>query len=198
MIQEHRIAVGFLAFVLALAAGCGADESPQVPPEPAKPVIAPEIQAVVQASLGSEGEVALQGDLAQNGAEELFLIDRVQKTLHGVPPGLYVTRAVVLQKAGEKWTEVFRCDTHLKNGSGFLGGTPILPVNGWRLQYDQDPKHGLEMFFAPIQLEGATRPPTIGVRWNPAVKRYQSLDRNFEQFLSELPSLEVPESKLVR
>ena len=36
----------------------------------------------------------------------------------------------------------------------------------------------------------------IEVRWNAKVKRYQSLDRNFENFLGELPSLETPESQI--
>ena len=36
----------------------------------------------------------------------------------------------------------------------------------------------------------------VEVRWNAKVKRYQSMDRNFENFLYELPALETPESQV--
>jgi hypothetical protein len=39
---------------------------------------------------------------------------------------------------------------------------------------------------------------TLGVRWNPNVKRYQSLDRTFEQFQGEVPALETPQSQISR
>jgi hypothetical protein len=41
---------------------------------------------------------------------------------------------------------------------------------------------------------GKTLP--IAVRWNPATKRYQSMDLNYEHFLTEAPSLESPRSML--
>jgi hypothetical protein len=36
----------------------------------------------------------------------------------------------------------------------------------------------------------------IGVRWNPKTKRYQSLDRTYEQFLLESPTLSNARSQL--
>jgi len=36
----------------------------------------------------------------------------------------------------------------------------------------------------------------IAVRWNPKTKRYQSLDRSYQQFLVESPSLSNARSRL--
>jgi hypothetical protein len=36
----------------------------------------------------------------------------------------------------------------------------------------------------------------IGIGWNPATKRYQSLDLTYEHFLMEKPSLDTPRSVL--
>ena len=41
-------------------------------------------------------------------------------------------------------------------------------------------------------------PPRIGVRWNPKLKRYQSLDRFYNNFLGERASLEAPRVNLTR
>jgi hypothetical protein len=104
---------------------------------------------------------------------------------------------VILQNEGTSWKQIFLCDEHLKNTKGFLGGTPLAPVNGWRLQYEQHDQ-GLEMYFTPLvspKGEGGHVLP-VGIRWNPKIKRYQSLDRTFENFLGELPSLETPESQI--
>jgi len=84
----------------------------------------------------------------------------------------------------------------LKNPNGFLGATPIAPVAGWRLQYEQSAEKGLVMYFTPLVMAGSGHIPTIGVRWNSNVQRYQSLDRNFEQFLGEVPMLERINSRL--
>ena len=42
------------------------------------------------------------------------------------------------------------CDEHLKNAKGFLGLTPLSPVAGWRIQYEQDPVRGLQLYFTPV------------------------------------------------
>jgi hypothetical protein len=36
----------------------------------------------------------------------------------------------------------------------------------------------------------------VEVRWNAKAKRFQSMDRTFENFLGELPALETPESQV--
>src|SRR2546422_664804 len=112
------------------------------------------------------------------------------KTPASADPGILVTRAALAENNGGKWMEVFRCDEHLKNPSGFLGGTPITPVTGWRLQYQQNAERGLQLYFTPLESPGGGHIPTIGVRWNPKVKRHHALDRNLHRFLSEVPTLD--------
>ena len=138
--------------------------------------------------LGSESEVILSGDLAHNGHIQLLVINRLPKMPKNVVPGLLVSRAAIIEKDGSDWREIFLADEHLKNSDGFLAGTPLSPVTDWRLHYEQQPT-GLAMYFTPLQQPGGERPETIEVRWNPAAKRYQSLDRDFKHFLREAPSL---------
>ena len=38
--------------------------------------------------------------------------------------------------------------------------------------------------------------PTFEVRWNKSAKRYQLFEQSHERYLSEVPSLETPESIL--
>jgi len=162
-------------------------DAPAKPPTPAAP---PEMESVAQSVLGSAAEVLVFGDLAHTGREQVLVVNRLAKTPPGQVPGLLVTRVVVAEKDNGKWKEVLRGDEHLKNSNGFLGGTPIAPVTGWRLQYEQSADKGLVMYFTPLGMSGSEHIPTIGVRWNRDGKRYQSLGRNFEQFLGEVPTLE--------
>lgn len=183
----------------AFLASCG--ETPQKPAEeatskPAEPAIPPDVQAGAEALLGSETQVLLFGDLAKNGKEQFLAANVVPKTPKDTIPGTVVTRAVIAEKEGDKWTELFRCDEHLKNAKGYLGLTPLEPVTGWRLQYEQDPQKGLALYLTPVRgLEDRHVLP-IGVRWNPETKRYQSLDRSYEHFLLEAPSISDARSRL--
>jgi hypothetical protein len=52
------------------------------------------------------------------------------------------------------------------------------------------------MYFTPIKAGSNEKTLPIAVLWNPAVKRYQSLDLHYEKFLSEAPSLDSPRSSL--
>ncbi len=184
------------AFAAAcLLAGCGQQgPAPKAAAEaeakPATPAVPPELADVAQTLLGSETDVLVFGDLAKNGKQQILAVNRVRKTPEGVAPGTLVTRAVVAENENGKWTELLRCDEYLKNPKGYLALTPLDPVTGWRLQYEQDGAKGLVLYFTPLQMKGATHIQPIGVRWNPATKRYQSLDRSFENFLLEVPSLE--------
>jgi hypothetical protein len=85
-----------------------------------------------------------------------------------------------------------------------LGGAPSARVSGWQLEYGQDATKGFEMRFTPengsaseqeLAVSGKTG-STVEVRWNPASKRYQSLDRSHSRFLAELPALEAGPSFL--
>ena len=173
-----------------------APPKPAEPAKPAAPAIPAEIQGVAESVLGTGAEVLVFGDLARTGTQQVLAINRLPKTPTGAAPGTLLTRAVIAENNGGKWKEVFRCDEHLKNPNGFLGGTPIVPVTGWRLQYEQGPQKGLMLYFRPLELAGSSHPLMIGIGWNPKVKRYQSLDRNFEHFLGESPSLEKYNSTL--
>ncbi len=189
----RTIAVTLFFCTLALLVACSQPAPPQLaaaPPNLGVPAAPPEITSVAQSMLGSEAEVLVFGDLAHTGRQQVLAINRLAKTPASADPGILVTRAALAENNGGKWMEVFRCDEHLKNPSGFLGGTPIPPVTGWRLQYQQNAERGLQLYFTPLESPGAGHIPTIGVRWNPKVKRYQSLDRNLDRFLSEVPTLD--------
>ncbi|MDE3137038.1 MAG: hypothetical protein KGL59_10725 [Acidobacteriota bacterium] len=175
---------------MLLLTGAACSSAPTSAPNVAKsaPAVPPEYQAAAQSVLGDESEVLLSGDLAHNGHIQLLIVNRLLKMPKNVVPGLFVSRAAIVEKDTGDWHEIFLADEHLKNSDGFLAGTPLTPVTDWRLHYEQQPT-GLAMYFTPLQQPGTERPVTIEVRWNPAAKRYQSLDRDFKHFLHETPSL---------
>jgi hypothetical protein len=193
------VVVGLLAMACASCAGSSPSppaETEAAPPVPTAPAIPADIQAAADASLGSDTDVLAFGDLAKNGHRQVLAVNRVKGNQQMAAAGTLVSRVAVIENDGAAWKEVFRCDEHLKNTEGFLGGTPLSPVNGWRLQYEQNAQKGLQMYFTPIAKPAGGYIQTIGVRWNLQVKRYQSLDRTYEHFLGEVPTLETPESQL--
>ena len=202
------------ALVIAVAAfllvGCKSAQ-PTTPTEAAAPPSAPavpESQQIAEAVLGRQAEIIAHGDLARNGSEQLLVVNRFDSTARGkVQPAqssaIFVTRAVIVEKNDGKWTELLRCDEHLKNTRGYLTGAPAAPVTGWRLVVNPDTDQGLELQFAPAEAsEDASASNTnaggrtISVRWNTKTKRYQSLDQSHKGFLGELPTLETPQSIL--
>lgn len=191
--KMKRVSQMAVAFALLLAAGCGQSPPAQPPvvqkaPEPQTPA---DIQEAMAAVLGAESEVLVFGDLARTGKVQALGVNRLKTTPKDVSPtGVLFTRAAIVEKNGDKWKEVFRCDEHLKNPSGYLGGTPVAPVAGWRLMHEESAEKGLVMYFTPLAQPAGGYILTIGVRWNPKANRYQSLDRNYENFLGEVPSLE--------
>lgn len=201
---SQRKWLGTLAAVALIASsaplgGCGGTSQPAAQQEqakPAEPAVPADVQAGAEALLGSETQVLLFGDLAKNGKQQFLAANVVPKTPKNTIPGTVVTRAVIAEKEGNQWTELFRCDEHLKNSKGYLGMTPLEPVSGWRLQYEQDPEKGLALYLTPVKGMEDRHVLPIGVRWNPATKRYQSLDRSYEHFLLEAPSLSTTRSQL--
>ncbi len=198
-----RLTLGIVMGCCFVWLGACSEPAPQKPVEqPAQPTVAAapavpaEIEAAAQTALGSEVEVLVFGDLAKTGNQQFLAINRLKKTPTGIAPGILFTRAVIVENEGGKWTELLRCDEHLKNTKGYLGLTPLDPVNAWRLQYEQDNEKGLQLYFTPLKAPGTSHVLPIGVRWNRETKRYQSLDRNFEKFLLELPSLQNARSTL--
>jgi hypothetical protein len=214
-IPRLRTIVGMLSWIMALSlAGCRPAQQPapaEVKTAAERADVADEERGVAEASLGKQAEILAHGNLAPNGREQLLVVNRFSAGAlaskgEAIPSPIFVTQAVVLEMAGGKWTEILRCDEHLKNPNGYLGGSPATRVTGWRLEYSQDAKEGLEMKFTPAERFDAVNvraPERIGlknatfdVRWNKNAKRYQSFDQSHERYLSEVPSLETPQSTL--
>ena len=197
-----RIPLNFSLSLLSLAivlGGCGADApkpASQAETKPAEPAVPEEVQLAAKSLLGSESQVLVFGDLAKNGNQEFLAANVVPKTPTNNLPGTIVTRAVIAENADGKWSEVLRCDEHLKNQKGYLGLTPLSAVTGWRLQFEQSEIKGLELYFTPLKGITDSHVLPIGVRFNPTTKRYQSLDRTYEHFLLESPSMQDPRSTL--
>jgi hypothetical protein len=155
-----------------------------------------EVQGAAEKLLGSETQVLVFGDMAKTGRQQFLAANVVPKTPTSNAPGTIVTRAVIAESDNGKWTELLRCDEYLKNEKGYLGLTPLNGVSGWRIQYEQDQEKGLQLYFTPLKVSGSAHVLPIGVRWNPATKRYQSVDRTYEHFLLEASSLENARSML--
>jgi hypothetical protein len=194
-----RVSASLLAITLMLA-GCG--DSPTPKPEepmaakPAEPAVPADIQSAADGTLGSEAKVLVYGDLAKNGKQQVLVANVVPKTPKDSITGTIVTRAVIAENDDGKWEEIFRGDEHLKNAKGYLGMTPIEPVSGWRLQFEQDPEKGLTLYMTAVKGNDDKHVLPIGIRWNPKTKRYQSMDRTYEQFLPESPALSTARSQL--
>ncbi len=119
---------------------------------------------------------------------------------------LIITRAAILEKNGEKWVELLRCDEHLKNSHGYLQGAPLNPVTGWKLRFNVDKRQGLDLLFTPLNVAVNQDPASnakdtsggrpVEVRWNKNTRRYQSLDASGAEFLDETPALEIQHSIL--
>ena len=196
-----------LATLIAIAAlaACGTEPAkaptPQKAAAPAEPQVPAEIQAAAETALGAEVAVLAHGDLSLSGQPQILAAQLLKTTPTGVAPGILFSRLVILgqEKKGatpEPWKELLICTGHLQNPSGYLGGTPLTAINGWRLQKESSATKGLVMYFTPIRQPVAGTVKPIGVYWNPKVKRYQSLDYNYENFLGEVKSLERPDTFL--
>ena len=215
-LRKLRTIAGVLCWLLAFSlAGC--QTSQQSSGTAAKKITGDaaaardEARDVAEASLGKQAEVLAHGDLAQNGREQVLVVNRMAPVSTGAasandPTAILIRRAAVLEKDGGKWAQVLLCDEYLKNPNGYLGRSASGRVSGWRLEYRQDAQQGLQMKFTPAENTGAdsqnadedseeTR-ATFDVRWNKSAKRYQSFDQSHERYLSEVPSLGIPQSIL--
>jgi hypothetical protein len=213
--RRLRTVVGVLSWIMALSlAGCGT--APQPAPAEVKTAagsadVNDEARGAAEAAFGKRAEIVAKGNLALNGREQLLIVNRFSKEAapdggEANPSPILVARAAILERNGGKWSEVLLCDEHLKNPNGYLGGSPAGRVTGWRLEYRQDAKEGLEMKFTPAEGVDAVKVnadqssrqkyPTFVVRWNTSAKRYQTFDQSQERFLNEVPSVETPQSIL--
>jgi hypothetical protein len=191
---------GALVVCALLLFGCGDEPAPkpaaEEPAKPAEPAVPDDMQAAAQNLLGKETQVLVFGDLAKTGKQQFLAANVIPKTPKNNIPGTIVTRAVVAEETDGKWTELLRCDEYLKNAKGYLALTPLASVAGWKVQYDQDPVKGIQLYFTPVKTGADAHVLPIGIAWNPAAKRYQSLDMTYEHFLMETPSLETARSRL--
>ncbi len=196
----------FAVVVLVLMlVGCGsqpprpaaeAEKKPQAENKPEAPAIPDEAQEVAKKLLGSDAQVLLYGDLAKNGKQELLAANVVPNTPKSVVAGTVVTRAVVAENDDGKWTELVRADEYLKNLKGYLALTPLQAVTGWKLQYEESQEKGMSLYFTPVKAGSSERTLPIAVRWNPATKRYQSMDPSYQHFLGEAATLDKPRANL--
>jgi hypothetical protein len=191
----HAVCLGLLVIAACLQ-GCTADEPKPTAQAAPKPAIPEEIQDATKSLLGSEAQVLLYGDLAKTGKQQFLAANVVPNTPKSTVAGTVVTRAVIAENEDGKWVELVRCDEHLKNAKGYLALTPLQAVSGWKLQYENSAEQGLSLYLTPIQVGASGRTLPIAVRWNPATKRYQSMDYSYTHFLSEAPSLENPRATL--
>jgi hypothetical protein len=207
-------ALSGLVLAALLLAGCkpGARTAlTEAAPPPAAPETNSESQRVAEAVLGKQAEVVAHGDLARNGLEQVVVVNRTDRSkpvrvISGISSDnstdMLITRAVIVQKNNDKWAEVLRCDEHVKNPRGYLGGSPTAPASGWRLKISKDSQTGLELRFTPsdagrgLPSEDETGARTMVVRWNTNTKRYQSLDQSHREYQDEVPALETPRSIL--
>ena len=193
-------ALGSLAFAAFLLPGCGQEPLPkpvaETPAKPAEPAVPEDMQAAAQNLLGKETQVLVFGDLAKTGKQQFLAANVVPKTPKNDIPGTIVTRAVLAEETDGKWSELLRCDEYLKNAKGYLALTPLAAVAGWKVQYDQDPIKGIQLYFTPIKGPTDSHVLPIGIAWNPATKRYQSLDLSYQHFLMEKPTLDTARSVL--
>lgn len=194
------ISASFLGLASLLLAGCGEDPAPkpsvEEPAKPAAPAVPEDMQSAAQNLLGKETQVLVFGDLAKTGKQQFLAANVVPKTPKNDIPGTIVTRAVLAEESDGKWSELLRCDEYLKNAKGYLALTPLSPVAGWKVQWDQDPVKGIQLYFTPVKSGADKHVLPIGIAWNPATKRYQSLDMTYEHFLLEKVSLDTARSVL--
>jgi hypothetical protein len=188
-----------VALAMAMASvSCGKSGSAAKQEAVAQKPVAPEVPNYIQAAatndLGSEAEVLVYGDLAKNGRTQALVVNRLKVRPPTAVPGILVSRVSIIEKDDGHWKEIFRCDQHLQNPKGYLARNPLVGVGSWRLQYEQDPKKGLALYFTPLNKPGGADIQTLGVLWNPAVNRYETMDPNYQHFLTEQPTLEIPQA----
>jgi len=194
-LSRYAACLGLLVIAASLQ-GCSSDTPKPAADAAQKPAIPEEIQEATKSLLGSEAQVLLFGDLAKTGKQQFLAANVVPNTPKSTVAGTVVTRAVIAENEDGKWVELVRCDEHLKNANGYLALTPLQAVSGWKLQYENSAEQGLSLYLTPVQAGTSGRTLPIAVRWNPATKRYQSMDYSYTHFLGEAPTLDNPRSKL--
>ena len=196
-LPRYAACFGLLVIAASLqGCGFGFDASKPAADAAQKPALPEEIQDATKSLLGSEAQVLLFGDLAKTGKQQFLAANVVPNTPKSTVAGMVITRAVIAENEDGKWVELVRCDEYLKNAKGYLALTPLQAVSGWRLQYENSAEQGMALYLTPVQAGTSGRTLPIAVRWNPATKRYQSMDYSYTNFLGEAPTLQNSRSTL--
>jgi len=105
--------------VTVFLAGCRtAQPSPaEVKKDAERADVSNEARGAAEAALGKQAEVLAQGNLAQNGREQLLVINRYSTGAaaggkEANPSMIFLTRATILEQNDGKWSEVLLCDEH--------------------------------------------------------------------------------------
>ena len=191
---SHATLVPGVLVLAMLFSGCDSAHPTSATAEKkaAEPEIPQEYQDAAKALLGSDAQVLLFGDLAKIGTKQVLVANVLPNTPKSVIAGTVVTRAAVAELQDGKWVELVRCDEYLKNSKGYLGLTPLGAVAGWKLQYEESSGQPMTLYLTPVKTGSSERTLPIAVKWNPATKRYQSMDASYQRFLGEAPTLESP------
>jgi hypothetical protein len=195
----HRPLLLSATLILALSfAGCNQDaanEDPnQAPAEPASSITPADIQSVADAALGTGAHVVAFGNLGGTGTQQVLAVNPLHSGAAAANgPDVIISRAVIVDHQADGWKEIFRCDESLKNPAGYLPGLRRPASAGWRLKLVTGGADGSTLYLTPLSQPGTGPQDMIGVRWNPGLKRYESLDSHFRAFLHEEPTLETPE-----
>jgi len=108
--------------------------------EAGRAAVPEDTQSAADSLLGKETTVLLFRRPGKKWQAAILAANVVPKSSKNNLPGTIVTRAVVAANEDGKWMEILRCDEHLKNQKGFLPGTPIGGVTGWRWLSSKIPK----------------------------------------------------------
>jgi len=183
-----------------LLTGCGSSPAPKseepVAAKPAEPAVAPELQSAADALLGTEAKVLASGDLAKNGKQQVLVANVVPKTPKDNITGTIVTRAVIAQNENGQWSEVFSRRRTFEECQRLSGHDADRAGERLAAAIRTRSTKGLTLYLTPVKGMDDKHVLPIAVRWNPKTQRYQSLDRTYEHFLSESPSLSNTRSQL--
>ncbi len=150
-----------------------------------------DIAAVAHGALGPDGEALAWGDLSMDGRQQVLVVNRLAGAPSTQGDGILVTRMTVVENTSGGWAQILMCDEHLKNGKGYLIGSPGEAISRWKLSFVKDPVKGLILSLTPMGDGSDALGRTLHIRWNPEAMRYQALEPDSDKFSGEISSIEI-------